>query len=366
MKKLKWHTTVVILGLLFGDAGAQNIELENGYLTWSNVNPNLYYTVEYSPSIEAIEGWDGSYVQLRDIHTSQKTITVPVGVYYRVIMSDVPLHTKELSPGSSMMAAGYYTATALSAIDGNLASGNIRSGVSIFGVGGKPEVVDTTSGNAQAGDLLLGKKAWVGGSEVTGTVPTRTLSSTTTLVQAGFYPATNLTLVDADLIADNIKKDVSIFGVLGTFDPPQLEERYKDNGNGTVTDQATGLMWPKNAYHGDKMTWQSATSFVARLNSTNYLGYDSWRLPSVLKEGAAAELDTIGRFAGDPTKAFTKPTTPFQNVQSGDYWSRITSTLFPGGDWAWGVNLGVGYSFIAQKSSLGYVWPVRQFVAQPQ
>ena len=45
------------------------------------------------------------------------------------------------------------------AVDGNLVSGNIKAGATIFGVIGNTNVVDTTSGSAAANDLQLGKKA---------------------------------------------------------------------------------------------------------------------------------------------------------------------------------------------------------------
>jgi hypothetical protein len=56
----------------------------------------------------------------------------------------------------------------VAALDSDIATGNIKSGVSIFGVSGNSNVVDTTSGDAVAGDLASGKLAWVDGSEITG------------------------------------------------------------------------------------------------------------------------------------------------------------------------------------------------------
>ena len=68
------------------------------------------------------------------------------------------------------------------------------------------------------------------------------------------------------------------------------------NGNGTVTDRLTGLMWVKNGNlmasrdpgfdtdgtAGDgQVTWQHALDYVAKLNQERYLGYSDWRLPNV-------------------------------------------------------------------------------------
>ena len=100
-------------------------------------------------------------------------------------------------------------------MDPDLASGNIRSGVAIFGETGNPKVVNTSSGTAVTGEMLAGKKAWVAGTEVTGTMPTQTLNPASTVVPAGYYAATNLAAVDPDLATANIKAGVTIFGTAG-------------------------------------------------------------------------------------------------------------------------------------------------------
>ena len=52
------------------------------------------------------------------------------------------------------------------------------------------------------------------------------------------------------------------------------------NGDGTVTDRATGLMWSQ-ADSGRGMNWQDALAWVQQQNAAKYLGHDDWRLPSV-------------------------------------------------------------------------------------
>jgi len=67
--------------------------------------------------------------------------------------------------------AGYYsTAATKTCSDANLVTGNIKSGVTIFGVSGSTNVVDTTiaSGGAAAGNIVSGYKAYVNGSLVEG------------------------------------------------------------------------------------------------------------------------------------------------------------------------------------------------------
>ena len=79
--------------------------------------------------------------------------------------------TKLLSPASEVVEAGYYAATTLSTVDADLATANIKAGVTVFGIVGKTEVVDTTEAVTPAaeGDIALGKVAWVNGTKVTGT-----------------------------------------------------------------------------------------------------------------------------------------------------------------------------------------------------
>ena len=89
------------------------------------------------------------------------------------------------------------------------------------------------------------------------------------------------------------------------------ENEFVDNGDGTITDNATGLMWaqddsgseyaegfdyttldfldadgdgllvPADADMNGAMTWEEALSYVEALNAAEYLGYSDWRLPNV-------------------------------------------------------------------------------------
>ncbi len=55
---------------------------------------------------------------------------------------------------------------------------------------------------------------------------------------------------------------------------------FVDNGDGTVTDRATGLMWQKDG-SPDGMTWANAKEYVNTLNRKRFAGYSDWRLPTV-------------------------------------------------------------------------------------
>lgn len=127
--------------------------------------------------------------------------------------------------------------------------------------------------------------------------------------------------------------------------------RFTDNGNGTVADNLTGLMWTKNANlpNGTK-TWQVALDYVKSLNSSNYLGYSDWRLPN------RKELRSLIDYSEyDPSLPIGHP---FTNVQLNYYWSSSTNASRT--ESAWMVNMHDG-AVQANEAyyDVYYVWPVR-------
>jgi hypothetical protein len=66
---------------------------------------------------------------------------------------------------------------------------------------------------------------------------------------------------------------------------------YQTNSNGTVTDLVTGLTWQKSPdqngnnngtiEYTDKLTWPQIQARVSALNSSNWGGYDDWRIPAI-------------------------------------------------------------------------------------
>lgn len=70
---------------------------------------------------------------------------------------------------------------------------------------------------------------------------------------------------------------------------------FVDNGNQTISDNATGLMWSK-ADSGSGMSWQSALTWVQTKNTAKFLGYSDWRLPD------AKELQSILDYTRSPDK----------------------------------------------------------------
>jgi hypothetical protein len=53
--------------------------------------------------------------------------------------------------------------------------------------------------------------------------------------------------------------------------------RFTDHGDGTVTDNRTGLMWTKDANLGGHMNWEETFDYV----KVGMYGYADWRLPNI-------------------------------------------------------------------------------------
>jgi uncharacterized caspase-like protein len=60
----------------------------------------------------------------------------------------------------------------------------------------------------------------------------------------------------------------------------EFENSYQDNGDGTVTDRRTGLMWQKDGSPG-VVDWNEAGAYVETLNRDRFAGHAGWRLPTV-------------------------------------------------------------------------------------
>ena len=160
--------------------------------------------------------------------------------------------------------------------------------------------------------------------------------------------------------------------------PPGVNNRFVDCGNGTVTDTQTGLIWLKNANCFPKQTWDTAMASAAGLKGgycglTDNSSAGNWRLPSLqCPSGGFCNMTTppTGEFAtifasscGAPrilnaagTGCWTEGN-PFSGVQLGYYWSSTSFANTP--SIAWYVNLGGGIVNGDDKNSAIYVWPVR-------
>jgi len=127
------------------------------------------------------------------------------------------------------------------------------------------------------------------------------------------------------------------------------EPRFTDNGDDTMTDNLTGLMWTKNAnFPNGTKAWEAALSYC---NNLNLRGYSDWRLPNV------NELESLVNSAERDPSAWLN-SQGFTNVQADYYWSSTTNANDTA--YAWIVAMWSGSVGTVVKSSYnGCVWPVR-------
>jgi cysteine-rich repeat protein len=132
--------------------------------------------------------------------------------------------------------------------------------------------------------------------------------------------------------------------------------RFTDNGDQSVTDNLTNLMWTKSAIapgplacaSGTPMSWQGALDYVACLNTNNYLGHNDWRLPNSI------EINTLFDFSQSNLPAGN----PFDNAAGNFWWSSTSFAMDPSGAVITLMN-GEVYSWLKSTNWGQYAWPVR-------
>jgi hypothetical protein len=122
------------------------------------------------------------------------------------------------------------------------------------------------------------------------------------------------------------------------------DQSFLDNGDNTITDTATGLMWTKLA-DLDAKTWQEALAFCENLT---FAGYSDWRLPNI------KELRSIVDYT---TEVPAIDQIFFPDTIGSPYWSSTTDhgdrTL------AWVVGFYSGAGGGSSKQNGAYVRAVR-------
>ncbi len=120
---------------------------------------------------------------------------------------------------------------------------------------------------------------------------------------------------------------------------------FVDNGNGTVTDRATGLTWMQ-ADSGKGMDWPAALEYAENMK---FAGHDDWRLPNAKELQSIVDYtrspDTTRSAAIDPIFQCSEIKNEAGQKDYGHYWTSTTHISQHGGDRA---------AYIAFGRALGF------------
>lgn len=122
--------------------------------------------------------------------------------------------------------------------------------------------------------------------------------------------------------------------------------RLQSNGNGTITDTETGLMWQADPI-SKQCIYQDATNYASSLSLS---GYNNWRLPTVY------ELSDLSKHFTDNPKLKKLFLNLYINSRDG-YWT--SSKVTPDRNNIWDVSLGNGLSYSNETTCNHFVLCVR-------
>ena len=123
-----------------------------------------------------------------------------------------------------------------------------------------------------------------------------------------------------------------IFGLDQNWRPLEyIRNDFEDNGDETISDDATGLMWQKSG-SPNRMTNKDAPAYIEKLNREKFAGYGDWRLPTV------DELKSLLTKQKQSNGLYINPI--FDKTQ---HWCWTSDQCASGGAWYVYFNLGFVY-----------------------
>ena len=127
------------------------------------------------------------------------------------------------------------------------------------------------------------------------------------------------------------------------------DKRFIDNGDGTITDTRTGLMWMKKdsyLHAGHWIDWFQAFDYVKKLNEERFADYIDWKLPSIEQLQTLFEPDKFNSAQrGSEMNMHMDPI--FAKEGSGSLWAAEANGRYN----AFGVVFNTGDRFSSSKKS---------------
>jgi len=396
------------------------VRLKNGYLTFTNETPALYYRIEFKPNLTGTEEWNGTYSGLRNIHSAEPEVTVPIGVFYRVVgraepyvggtataddildgrtayVDDIevtgtmPHHGQlDIIPRSTAQPVprGYHSGKGEVAGDDDLVEDNIKADVRIFGVVGT--LVEAT-GRAVPEDVLAPRTFSNDEGPAIGTMPNRTGHVTAQSIShsgthlrlrpsTGYYPGTPANSVqfsDPDFEAANIITGATIFGVTGTAPLTDVSMTgqtvsYRPGDDAWWRTNGVGAAWPDPRFtdHEDSTVTDHLTGLMWAQDA-NLAGQMTWHNAvaycNAMNDGGGTygytdwRLPNVRELRSLVDHSQEQMSLPvghsFTNVLSQQYWT--STTRASNVDEAWCVDMLKGMVLLSGKSNAQRFWPVR-------
>ena len=191
---------------------------------------------------------------------------------------------------------------------------------------------------------------------------------------------------------------IAFAGVLGLGISAAANAALVDRGGGLIFDDDLNITWQANANLAATNTfgvsgisttgspagivdWPTAQSWIAAMNTANYLGYSDWRLPTTLQPDATCAAQVNGNSYGknctgsemghlfytelggvawqDITTTHNTNYDLFQNIRSGAWFYLSGTEYAPNTLYAWDFSFGGGQQQWNFKTSNYYAWAVR-------
>jgi len=399
----------------------QHAHIDDGYLTFTNENPSLYYRIEFTPNLTGTEEWDGTYRSLRNIHSAEPEITVPIGVFYRVVGRAEPYVTGTATAGNILtgrtayvndaevkgtmpnvgtvdffpqsaaqtIPQGYHSGKGEVAGDTNLVEHNVRSGTTLFGIAG---VLEQATGKATPAQVLdsrtfsndegpaIGTMSHQSG-HVTAQSVTRNETTLRFRPPMGYYAGTAANSVqfsDPDFVAENVKYGVNLFALPGAY-PSAAVVMTGQTLSFAVGDDAwwhtneVGVAWPAPRFtdHDDGTVTDHLTRLMWVKDADLPGGRLTWDAALDFCNAMNAGVGTYGYTDWRLPNIcelnslidygqHTPPLPaghPFSNVETFFYFSSSTQAISTNS--AWGQEMTAGAVFFLTKANECSVWPVR-------
>ena len=126
-----------------------------------------------------------------------------------------------------------------------------------------------------------------------------------------------------------------------------------NNGDGTLTDRATRLMW-QQGHAPDYATFSGAQKYIARINRERFVGYPDWRLPTIEELASLMTREQLN------DNLFLSPL--FSNRMW--FWSSDKGGDDAGRDWTgsqftWAINFHYGSLFCLENTNAQDIRAVR-------